>query len=50
MGINYLNYLNETNKLSNMIDSGSFFESYKRNKELKHNLNFNYNENNLNNE
>ena len=50
MGTNYLNYLNETNILSNMIDSGSFFESYKRNKELKHNLNFNYNENKLNNE
>ena len=47
---NYLNYLNETNLLSNMIDSQSFFESYKRNKELKHNLNYNYNENKLINE
>ena len=50
MKTNYLNYLNETNILSNMINSGSFFESYKRNKELKHNLNFNYNENKINNE
>ena len=33
-----------------MINSTSFFESYKRNKELKHNLNYNYNEKNVNNE
>ena len=35
-----------------MINSTSFFESYKRNKELKHNLNYNYNfnEKSVNNE
>ena len=44
---NFLNYCNEQNIFSSMIDSKSFFESYKRNKELKHNLNFNYNERNI---
>jgi len=48
---NYLNYYNNNsnnnandneNLLSGMINSGSFFESYKRNKELKNNLNFSY--------
>ena len=48
--IKYLNAHNDQNVLSSLINSGSFFESYKRNKELKHNLNFNYNENKLNNE
>ena len=48
--INYLGRGNEQNILSSMIDSGSFFESYKRNKELKHNLNFIYNERKINNE
>ena len=47
---NDLNYYHEQNILSSMINSGSFFESYKRNKELKHNLNFNYNERRVNNE
>ena len=47
---NYLNYYNDKNILSSMINSGSFFESYKRNKELKHNLNFNYNEKSIDNE
>ena len=51
MSNNYLNYYNNNkNVISSMIDSGSFFESYKRNKELKHNLNYNYNERSLNNE
>ena len=50
MSSNYLNYYNEQNILSSMINSGSFFESYKRNKEIKHNLNFNYNEKSINNE
>ena len=47
---NYLNYYNEKNVISSMINSNSFFESYKRNKELKHNLNYNYNEKSVNNE
>ena len=47
---NYLNYYNEKNIISSMINSSSFFESYKRNKELKHNLNYNYNEKSVNNE
>ena len=46
----YLNYSNEQNIFSSMINSSSFFESYKRNKELKHNLNFNYNERCIKNE
>ena len=48
--INNLNGYKEQNVLSSMINSGSFFESYKRNKELKHNLNFIYNERRINNE
>ena len=52
---NYLNYYNNNkndneNLLSGMINSGSFFESYKRNKELKNNLNFSYNDKGMNDE
>ena len=52
MSNNYLNYYKNQNQniISSMINSTSFFESYKRNKELKHNLNYNYNEKNVNNE
>ena len=48
--IKYLNAHNDQNVLSSLINSGSFFESYKRNKELKHNLNFIYNERRIDNE
>ena len=55
---NYLNYYNKNNNnvndnenlLSGMLNSESFFESYKRNKELKNNLNFNYNDKVMNDE
>ena len=55
---NYLNYYNNNNSndndnenlLSGMLNSESFFESYKRNKELKNNLNFNYNDKGMNDE
>ena len=56
MSNNYLNYYKNQNQnqniISSMINSQSFFESYKRNKELKNNLNYNYNfnEKNVNNE
>ena len=52
MSNNYLNYYNNQNQniISSMINSASFFESYKRNKDLKNNLNYNYNEKNVNNE
>ena len=52
MSNNYLNYYKNKNPniISSMINSASFFESYKRNKDLKNNLNYNYNEKNLNNE
>ena len=50
IGNNNLNCSKEQNILSSMINSGSFFESYKRNKELKHNLNFNYNDRSINEE
>ena len=48
--IKYLNAHNDQNVLSSLINSGSFSESYKRNKELKHNLNFIYNERRIDNE
>ena len=52
MSNNYLNYYNNQNQniISSMINSASFFESYKRNKDLKNNLNYNYNEKTVNNE
>ena len=52
MSNNYLNYYNNQNQniISSMINSASFFESYKRNKDLKDNLNYNYNEKNVNSE
>ena len=52
MSNNYLSYYNNQNQniISSMINSASFFESYKRNKDLKNNLNYIYNENNVNNE
>ena len=52
MSNNYLNYYNNQNQniISSMINSASFFESYKRNKDLKNNLNYNYNEKSVNNE
>ena len=52
MSNNYLNYYNNQNQniISSMINSASFFESYKRNKDLKNNLNYNYNKKSVNNE